>query len=420
MAVETVAELYYQLGLDTAKLDKGFIDAQKTVNQNMRILNRQEALIKLRAEVEMQGIDDATDLTEALKIRQEELAQRLAITKDRVELTAAAYEQMAQSQGENSDAAQLLAIQLENERLAMAQLEKQTRKLNEQQQAAIGVQWELIGLIEPLTKGIDQLYAAGRTIAGLGAGQAKIAAAALSVLSAIVVGTKEATDELEENNMAEILDNEFAQAQVHISNSLQTINQQTVQTAQRMNQAFQYQAQRPITNEDYISDFLRVLTIATEDSDSLSGALSKVTQNAQYMNTELGKTIALALGVAKSFVAFTEAAKDWAQPAVENFRELKKQANEMFLTLQKTNDLTGLIDLTGADYDQVRDFVRGVQDAVIKGDESAPEVLAIEKYGVVLQDAKGRLIDFDEALENLYQGYVKAKEAGSTGKPYTR
>lgn len=412
MAVETVAELYYQLGLDTTKLDAGFIDAQKTVNQNMRIMNRQEALIKLRADVQIQGLGENIELADAFKIRQEELAQRLDIVKGKVDLTSAAYEQMKQSQGENAEAAQLLAIQLEKERLVMAQLERQTRELNEQQKVAIGVQWELLGLIEPAVKGIQGLYTAGHTLGSLSALQAKVATAITMTLAAIVAGTKTATDELEEENLAKLLDNEFAQAQINISNSLDTINQQTLRTASNMNQAFQYQAQRPITNEDYISDFLRLITIATEDSDSLSDSLSKVTQNAQYMNTELGKTIALAIGVGKTFSELKESAKQWATPALEGFRDLQTKAQELKVTLPVASDIVNAISLANGDYEDVRDWVRGVQDAIIKGTADDPENLALEKYGVAIQDARGNLLPFNEALENMYQGFLKAKEAG--------
>ena len=412
MAVETVAELYYQLGLDTAKLDKGFIDAQKTVNQNIRIMNRQEALIKLRADVQIQGLDESIDLTDALKIRQEELAQRLELTKDRVELTSAAYEQMKQSQGENAEASQLLAIQLEKERLVMAKLERQTRELNKQQKIAIDVQWEMFGVLEPIWKGMDALYAAGRAIGSLSLGQAQVAAAIATTLGAIAIGTKKASDELEEENLAKLLDNEFAQAQVNVANSLDTINQQTLQTSRRMNQAFLYGAQREITNGDYISDFLRLESILTDNSDSLSQALQKISSNTIYMNTELGKTIGLALGIAKSFWALKESAEQWATPALEGFRDLQKKAQEMKIQLPVANDIVNAINLAQGDYNDVRDWVRGVQDAIIKGDALDPEALALEKYNVVIQDARGNLLPFNETLENLYQGFLKAKEAG--------
>lgn len=417
---ETVAELYYQLGLDTTNLNKGFIDAEKTVNQNMRLLNRQEALIKLRADVQIQGLDENIEYTDALKIRQESLAKQLDITKERVELTNAAYEQMKQAHGENAEASQFLAISLEKERLKMMQLERQTRELNEQQQTAIGVQWELLGLIEPAMKGIQGLYTnaarLGPTFATL-LGRipeihAKIAAAALMVGTSVAVGTKQATDELEEENLAKLLESEFTTAQNNISNSLDVINQETLKTSKNMNQAFQYQAQREVTNEDYLSDFLRIISVATEDSDSLSDALGKVTQNAQYMNTELGKTIALAIGVAKVFSALQESAKQWVAPALEGFQELKKQAQEMKVPIPVASDIINAINLAGGDYEDVRDYVRGVQDAIIKGDVEDPESLALAKYGVVLQDARGNLLPFNEALENLYQGFLKAKEAG--------
>ena len=412
MAAETVAELYYQLGLDTTKLDKGFIDAQKTVNQNVRIMNRQEALIKLKTDVAIQGLDENIDLTDALKIRQEELAQRLEITKDRVELTSAAYEQMTQSQGENSEAAQLLAIQLEKERLVMAQLERQTRELNEQQKIAIGVNYELLGLIEPAMKGLKGLAGGASTLAGHSLLHVQVATAAAMGLAAVIAGTKTATDELKDENIAKLLDSEFANAQVNISNSLQTINQETLRTARNMNQAFQYQAQREVTTEDYISDFLRLETILTDESDSLSQTLKNITGQTNYMNTELGKTIGLAIGVGKTFSALKKSAKQWATPALEGFKDLQLKAQEMKVSLPVANDIVNAITLANGDYDDVRDWVRGVQDAIIKGDAEDPESLALEKYGVAIQDAHGYLLPFNEALENMYQGFLKAKEAG--------
>lgn len=412
MAVETVAELYYQLGLDTANLNKGFIDAQKTVNQNMRMMNSQEALIKLRADVQIQGLGENINATEALKIRQEELAQRLELAREKVELTSAAYEQMKMTQGENAEVSQLLAIQLEKERLVMAKLEQQTRQLNDQQRTAIGVQWELLGLIEPAMKGLKGLAGGASTLGRFSLLHVQIGTAVAMGLAAIVAGSKQATDELEEENIAKLLDDEFANAQINISNSLDTINQKSLQTARNMNAAYMYNAQREVTNEDYISDFLRIESILTDESDSLSSTLKNIAANTNYMNTELGKTIGLTIGLVKSFQALQKASLQWVTPAVQGFTDLQKKAQEMKVSLPVASDIVNAINLANGDYDDVRDYVRGVQDAVIKGTADDPEVLAIERYGVAIQDAKGNLLPFNEALENLYQGFLKAKEAG--------
>lgn len=407
---ETVEELYYQLGLDTTNLNKGFIDAQKTVNQNIRIMNRQEALIKLRAEVDIKGLGEDIELTDALKIRQKELAEIMNLQTERVQLASAAYEQMKQRHGENAEVSQLLAIQLEQERLAMANLENQSRSLANQQKIAIDVEWEMLGLIEPALKGIDSLIAAGRTIP---IPHAKAAAAAAIALSAIAVGTKKATDELEEKNLAQVLKSDFQDAQVNISNSLNAVEARTVQTTERVNQAWQNSArQMQDSNEAYIQDFLRLEYILFSQTESFGDEMSKVVMQMAYMQTSAGKTATIGIGIARSISALQKQITEFARPAVESFSELKKQAEELYLPLSKAQEITGLIDLAGGDYDDVRDFVRGIQDAVIKGEIDDPEILALERYGVTIQNAKGQLLSFDQALENIHQGYLKAREAG--------
>lgn len=408
--------------VDTSQIEKGLSKAETSIKASVDKLSRQQALIQLRGQVQLEGLDEAAGSAEKLKLQEEALTAQIALQQEKISLLSNAYENLARSQGENSDAAQIAAINLEKERLAMERLQQQTQDLSKQTEIAIGVEWELLGLIEPAIKGIDALIAAGHTIP---IPHAKAAAAAAVALSAIVVGTKEATEELRENNPAQILsdsfeDLDFGEVETDISDAFAEISDSATQTSQEIETAFEESAEK-VSEEmesfsgsyaDYLDDALSIIQILTAETENLGDSLGVVNSQLPYMKTETGRIAAIALGVYKTFDEMTKAVIDFSQTAVDGFKEVRKQANELYLSLSKAQEIAGLIDLAGGDYDDVRDYVRGVQDAVLKGAAYDPEVLAMEKYGVVIQDTKGKLLEFDAALENLYQGYLKAKEAG--------
>lgn len=408
--------------VDTSQVEKNISKAETAVKASVDKLSRQQALIQLRGQVQLEGLDEAAGSAEKLKLQEEALTAQIALQQEKISLLSNAYENLARSQGENSDAAQIAAINLEKNRLAMERLQQQTQDLSKQTEIAIGVEWELLGLIEPAIKGIDALIAAGHTIP---IPHAKAAAAAAVALSAIVVGSKEATDELRENNPAQILSDSFEDADFdevadNVSDSFAEISDSATQTSQGIETAFEESAEK-VSEEmesfsgsyaDYMDDALSIIQILTAETENLGDSLGVVNSQLPYMKTETGRIAAIALGVYKTFDEMTKAVIDFSQTAVDGFKEVRKQANELYLSLSKAQEISGLIDLAGGDYDDVRDYVRGVQDAVLKGSADDPEVLAMEKYGVVIQDTKGKLLEFDAALENLYQGYLKAAEAG--------
>ena len=408
--------------VDTSQVEKSIAKAETSVKASVDRLNRQQALIQLRGQVKLEGLDEAADNTEKLKLQEEALTAQIELQQEKISLLSRAYEDLARSQGENSNAAQIAAINLEKEQLAMARLQQQTEDLSKQTEIAIGVEWELLGLIEPAMKGIDALIAAGHTIP---IPHAKAAAAAAVALSALVVGTKEATDELREENPAKILSDsfeelDFGDVEDDIEETFTEISKSATQTSQEISTAFE-EATEDVSDDvedmsedyvDYLDDALSILQILVTETENLGDSLGVVNSQLPYMKTETGRIGAIALGVYKTFDELTKESIKFTETAVDGFKEVSKQANELYLSLSKTQELVSLIDLAGGDYDDWRDYIRGVQDAVIKGGADDPEVLALEMFKVDIQDEKGNLLALDEAWENIYQGYLRAKEAG--------
>lgn len=414
---ETISDLYFRLGLDYKDLQSGFVDAEKTISANLRQLNRQKNIVQLRAQVELNGLDDAENSTEALRIKQQALNEQMNIQRDRIQLVNAAYQEMVSTQGESAEISQQLALQLEQERLAMSNLERQTRSLAEQQKIALGMNFELLALIEPAMKGIDNAIAAGRNIP---IPHAKAVAAAAIGLTALVTGTMEATEELRKENPAQALTDGFTAARNNISNDLSYIDADVAKTAATVEKTVQTTASniqhstQIVSNSylDYIEDLMRLEYVIVADTNDLDSALQAVNSNMQYLRTELAQYAMIAVGVGKTMQALSDSAISFARPAIDGYRELSRAANELNISVSKTSDLLNIAKLTGTDFGDIRDWVRGVQDAILKGDSEDPEVIATEKYNVVLQDAYGNLLDFNTAHDRLIEGALKAAEAG--------
>lgn len=412
----------FVIGLDSSQLETGLKQTESTIKEKIEKINRQQALIQLRGQIELEGMEEAAGSTEKLKLQEEALTAQMDLQQEKIALLSRVYEDLARSQGENSDATQIAALQLEKEQLAMTRLQQQTEDLSKQTEIALGVELELLALIEPAIKGIDALIAAGHTIP---IPHAKAATAASIALSSVVVGSKEATEELRENNPAQILsdsfeDLDFGEVETDISDSFAEISDSATQTSQEIETAFEESAEN-VSEEmesfsgsyaDYMDDALSVIQILVTETDNLGDSLGVVNSQLPYMKTETGRIAAIALGVYKTFDEMTKAVIDFTQPAVDGFKELKKQASDLYLSLSKTQELASLVDLAGGDFDDWRDYIRGASDAVIKGAADDPEVLTFEKYGVDIQDEKGNLLPFDEIWKNIYEGYKRAEEIG--------
>ena len=272
---ESVGSLYMSLGLDLSELETGLVAVDRTVNENVRRLNRQADLIQLRAEIEIAGLDEVADAERILEIRQRALNDQMAAQRDRVRLLDAELRRLTAAHGENSVAVERATIRLERERLALANLERDLRGLND----------------------------------------------------------------------------------------------------------------------------------STEESSSIFDGLSD-------MLPEI-PTKFQAIGIAASAItAGFGAAATAVQDLLEQFRELQNQSYELNMSLPDTKQFLRQVKLGGGDIGDIEGYIRGITDAYVKGEYDDPEFIALRKYGAQITDATGRLKDFKDIVDEVYQAWEKADAAG--------
>ena len=81
---ESTADLYVRLGLSYDELESGFVNAERTIRDNMTRLSRENQIIDLQARVEISGLDEVADAEQILQIRTRALNQQLEHQRDRV------------------------------------------------------------------------------------------------------------------------------------------------------------------------------------------------------------------------------------------------------------------------------------------------------------------------------------------------
>lgn len=275
MATSDVGSLFISLGLNLSDLETDLIAADRTVTQNIGRLNRAANVIRLRSQVEIAGLDETADAERILQIRTDTLNQLMAIQRDRVRILNAELQNLTAAHGENATATQQVTIRLERERLALANLERESRRLSETSGETNDVFGELSNLLPeiPTKLGAAQM-ALGALTAGIGAAGA---------------ATKELLDE---------------------------------------------------------------------------------------------------------------------------FRELQNQSYELNMSFPDTRNFLREMRLAGGDIGDYEGFIRGITDAWVKGEWDDPEFIALRKYGAEIVDATGRLKDFKDISEEVYQAWLKADEAG--------
>ncbi|MBR1807179.1 MAG: hypothetical protein IJ774_12450, partial [Selenomonadaceae bacterium] len=141
----TVGGLYMRLGLSLDGLQSGFIAAEKTVQQNIARLNRESNLVKIRADIEMTGLDAVKDKTRLLEVQEQSLTRQLELQRDKLALVSAAYQEAAKNK--NTAATQKLETSMERERLAVARLEAELKKLSTQR-----ISFDTAGLQDSIAK----------------------------------------------------------------------------------------------------------------------------------------------------------------------------------------------------------------------------------------------------------------------------
>ena len=272
---ESTSDLFIRLGLSYDELESGFVNAERTIRDNMSRLSRENQIISLQAQVEILGLDETADAERILEIRTKALNEQIEKQKDRVRLASAELQNMIDRTGENSDQTQKARLALERERLALAQLENQLSSLGETQEE---------------------------------------------------------------------------------------------------------------TNEGF-GGLDSLLERIPPELKAVGGALLTVT------------TALLAAGAA-------------SKELVEKWRELQNTAYDLNMSVNDTENFLRHMKLAGGEIDDFMGYIRGITDAWTKGEWDDPEFLTLRKYGASIVDETGRLKNFQQITEEVYQAYKKAKAAG--------
>ena len=150
---------------------------------------------------------------------------------------------------------------------------------------------------------------------------------------------------------------------------------------------------------------LRNLTDAQGESNNTFGELSDLLP---AMPTKI-QAIGMAFG---AVTAGIEAATAATRDLLEEFRELQNQSYELNMSFPDTRNFLRELKLAGGDIGDFEGFIRGISDAYVKGEFDDPEFIALRKYGAEIVDATGRLKDFKDITEEVYQAWKKADAAG--------
>ena len=270
--------LYLGMGIDTSQLHSDFIDAEKTINQNLARINNEMKLIKIKGQVELEGLDESASSAEKLRVQEEALTAQIGLQQDKIILLGATYEHLIQTRGESAEVTKQVEYQLAREQLAMQRLETQIADLSKQEEIAFGINLELLALIEAAWKGIDMAIAAGHTIP---IPHVKAATAAAVGLLAVAEGTREATEELREENPAKVLDENFQRAATSIDDSWQRISDSTQRGTAEMQANIERTSELKFFPDFNEVDFIRIVKVLEDyrPSEALVNAIELFKQS---------------------------------------------------------------------------------------------------------------------------------------------
>ena len=145
-----------------------------------------------------------------------------------------------------------------------------------------------------------------------------------------------------------------------------------------------------------------------ETADDSTASLEDLSDTAPVLSRGMAMATASVAALGAAMAVATEA----SAILLEDFRELQNQSYELNMSLNDTENFLRQLSLAGGDIGDFEGYIRGISDAFVKGESDAPETIALSKYGANLVDANGRLKDFKELTEEVYQAWQKADEAG--------
>lgn len=132
MAEKQAGGLSMRIGIALSELQSDFLQAEQTVRQGIAALNRQQNIVRLRMETDVAGLDSFTDKTKIIEVREQALSQLLEMQRDKLTLATKAFQDYTSGKNVNATESKRLETAMERERLAVARLESELKKLSAQ------------------------------------------------------------------------------------------------------------------------------------------------------------------------------------------------------------------------------------------------------------------------------------------------
>ena len=132
------------------------------------------------------------------------------------------------------------------------------------------------------------------------------------------------------------------------------------------------------------------------------------TESIVAFSQKAAPVISVARAIFQAFGAINDATTD----LIEKFRELQKNAYNFNLPLDKADDFARKIRLAGGELEDIGGYLRGMTDALVKGETDDPEFIALQRYNETIFDATGKLKSYYEIWETVHRAFKKAQAEG--------
>lgn len=407
----------------TTAAQNSHINANQSVQQNLNRLRQESDAISTQAQVEISGLDEATQQVQILATRQRSLNEQLDIQRARVRLVEEAHRQLTSTQGAGAAATRNMESRLQREQLALQGLQQQLQRVTEAQTelstvSSLAGQDSLVDVNQSVQQNLNRLgrelnltdLRAQVEIGGLdeATNQTQILSirqrslnTQLNIQRTRIRLVEEAHRRLSSAqgaNSAAAQDMEASLQRERIA--LQRLEQQLQQTQQ---------AQERLNSTSNANNVGGGNAGSSNADNTSGGGLGNLVDGVLDRIPPQAKAAAAAMaGLGAAIVAAGKASTD----LIERWRELQTQAYELNISVKDTENFLREMRLAGGDIGDFEGYIRGITDAWSKGEWDDPEFLTLRKYGASIVDATGRLKNFKDITEEVYQAYKKAKAAG--------
>ena len=441
---ESLGGLYIRLGLSLSELQSDFIAAERTITQNMARLSREQQIIKLRAQVDIAGLDPDKDAAKILEVQMKALNQQIASQKDRLKLAEVGLQDTAQKTGELSAQTQKATISVEREKLALQNLENELKNLSNQKiqinadslraqfsdaQRIIEAQISSLNQKNSIIKmraefdmtGLDKSKNASKILEVQTKSlnqQIKNQQAILKMTEAVMRETASRTGQFSAETLKATANVEREKlALKHLEEELKNVTNEQKQLTDQQAAA----NKNPLLNgyksiKSDVSSHINNITTSfngiKEASKSADGAITKSLEIIGNIPHPVGKAAAALVSIPLIIKGIESSLINMAKPAIAAGDSVYVMSRGMQLSVAEMGKLSTVAKVTGIDVNEVNSNLRRLGTQFVKSGNGSLMTKMLDKYDVKLTDVNGNLKKGVELSLALADGLKKAQAEG--------